>query len=298
MQPQPEPPRGRPAENERPHWATKVFEDVPHSTTSLKHRRISKCFGPSMSEARQGIKPGSTVLFKLPFDKNYLSVTANLEPDVPGATRILCRWMDTYTNPLYSCYGVHELCISRTGSALQFRRYSVHRDRSTAWLALFFKTWEKMVLFHCAFVSLKARCPYTLRVNPSEYRLTGERVMFKGKIIDDKFCHSLTIFENEKNFAIRLQAAVGDGELKRCPVWTAFVTHQSTSPQWLYRRSKHRIWLMDIRLYVFCDNYRQSHQRQRHGEFEIYFVDAEAADHFEEFFLPPDEIIDVVDEGG
>jgi len=54
------------------------------------------------------------------------------------------------------------------------------------------------------------------------------------------------------------------------------VTHQSRSPTWLSRRSKHRVWLKDVQLYVFCNPYRQQQMRQnKAGAFEIYFVSDE-----------------------
>ena len=50
------------------------------------------------------------------------------------------------------------------------------------------------------------------------------------------------------------------------------VTHQSQSPTWLSRRSRHRVWLKDVQLYVFCSAYRQENMRQnKSGAFEIYF---------------------------
>ena len=54
------------------------------------------------------------------------------------------------------------------------------------------------------------------------------------------------------------------------------VTHQSQSPTWLSRRSKHRVWLKDVQLYVFCQRYRHENMRQnKSGAFEIYFVSEE-----------------------
>jgi len=50
------------------------------------------------------------------------------------------------------------------------------------------------------------------------------------------------------------------------------VTHQSKSPSWLSRRSRHRVWLKDVQLYVFCNPYRQENMRQnKSGAFEIHF---------------------------
>jgi len=171
----------------------------------------------------------------------------------------------------------------------------------TIWLAVFFKTWEKMVLFHCAFGALKSRCPLTLNIMPDDVVLAGENKLYQGKIIDDRFEHILTVLQDEKCGGIRLHAAVRNGELRRCPVWTAFVTYQSASPNWLERRSRHRIWLRDLYPYVFCENYKKKHQMKRHGEFELYFVNEEAADAFQDVFSEgsdPGEVIQVIEMSG
>jgi len=272
------------ADLERRHWAEKIFDDQPHSTTGLRHRRESKCFGPPMVDIKLGITSGSRVLFKLPFDKNRLSVMLYLQPDGPNMTRLLCRWLDPYMNPLTACYGVHELCIRRKGSSLQFHRWSINTMNPKLWMALFFKTWEKMVLFHCAFGALKSRCPLTISVTSEDVCLPGETRLFQGKIIDDGFEHILTVLQDVKCGGIRLHAAVRSGELRRCPVWTAFITHQSKSPEWLDRRSRHRVWLRNIYPYVFCQKYKKKHQMKRNGEFELYFVSEEAADAFQDMF--------------
>lgn len=39
---------------------------------------------------------------------------------------------------------------------------------------------------------------------------------------DDDFAHSLIVYEDRATRSLRLHAAVWDGELRRCPVWTAF----------------------------------------------------------------------------
>ncbi len=66
----------------------------------------------------------------------------------------------------------------------------------------------------------------------------------------------------------------------------AKVTHQSQSPTWLSRRSRHRVWLKDVALYVFCQKYRHENMRQnKAGAFEIYFVSEEAAGRFREVFF-------------
>ncbi len=110
--------------------------------------------------------------------------------------------------------------------------------------------------------------------------------------------HSLIVYEDYVTKGIRLHAAVWDGDLRQCPVWTAFskpasspelshgqwinycppVTHQSASPKWMRRVSKTRVRLADIQLYVFCQEYRQQNQRvNRAGAFEIRFVSEEGS---------------------
>lgn len=56
--------------------------------------------------------------------------------------RLLCRWVDRDGVPAYSSYGVHELCVRRVGSSLQFDRLSLQTHKPKLWLAVFFKTWE------------------------------------------------------------------------------------------------------------------------------------------------------------
>ncbi|PBP24646.1 hypothetical protein BUE80_DR004489 [Diplocarpon rosae] len=41
------------------------------------------------------------------------------------------------------------------------------------------------------------------------------------------------------------------------------------------RRGSHRIWLRNIHICVFCQNYREKHQMKRGGEFELYLLAVE-----------------------
>lgn len=103
-----------------------------------------------------------------------------------------------------------------------------------------------MVLFYCTFGSLKCYNAMTVEVNVEEYKVHGERRLFQAyvslvamgphlghpfsnrgvlrQIIDDGFKHSLIVYEDNKTKGIRLHAAVWEGELRQCPVWTAFGT--------------------------------------------------------------------------
>lgn len=50
------------------------------------------------------------------------------------------------------------------------------------------------------------------------------------QIIDDGFKHSLIVYEDRETKGMRLHAAVWDGELRQCPVWTAFSMLSMLSP--------------------------------------------------------------------
>ncbi len=44
----------------------------------------------------------------------------------------------------------------------------------------------------------------------------------RRQVIDDGYKHSLIVYEDLQTRGIRLHAAVWEGELRQCPVWTAF----------------------------------------------------------------------------
>lgn len=265
------------------HWAEQIFSLPLPARTALKHLRPSKSYGPFYPWGHFTIPANSKILFRRPFDNDRISIVVFLN-SVDQSPYFLMRTMQGDA-PWFSMLGAHELCINREGSALQLKRWSRSDQCSKLWAALYFLTWEEMVLFYCTFVALKARNMLTVQIHPNEFRLQREKRLFQAQIIDDGFKHSLIVYEDIQTMGLRLHAAVWEGELRQCPVWTAFVTHQSQSPTWLSRRSKHRIWLKDVQLYVFCSAYRQENMRQnKSGAFEIYFDREEGAKRFREVF--------------
>lgn len=57
----------------------------------------------------------------------------------------------------------------------------------------------------------------------------GLTLAVASQIIDDGFKHSLIVYEDLQTRGLRLHAAVWEGELRQCPVWTAFGKHPSQS---------------------------------------------------------------------
>ncbi|KAM0330088.1 hypothetical protein ACHAQA_004259 [Verticillium albo-atrum] len=274
------------AQDPSSHWAEHIFSLPLSSRTALKHSKISASWGPHTSWGRHlAIPRDPKILFRRPFDEDRLAVMVYINP-LDRCAYLLLRSIQSGA-PWYALRGAHELCIHREGGVLQLRRWSASARCSKPWATLAFKTWEEMILFHCTFLSLKARNAKTVQISPLEYKLASEHRLFQAQIRDDGFQHSLIVYEDTETKGIRLHAAVWEGDLLRCPVWTAFVTHQSASPTWIHRKSSHRLWLRDIHPYVFCSRYRPQNQRPGPaGAFELNFVEATAAAHFRELFMP------------
>lgn len=257
------------------HWAEQIFSLPLPSHTYFNHRYHSRSYGPYFPSGSVYTPPGAKILFKRSFDNDQVSITAFINP-VNNAPYFQTRTLSSNNLlPFYSLRGAHALCISRDGSALQLKRWSRSEKCSKLWAVLSFPTWEEMVLFYCVFLVLKARNILTVSLHPEEYLLSRERRLFQAQIIDDDYKHSLIVYEDQLTKGIRLHAAVWEGELRMCPVWTAFVTQQSRNENWctISRRDANVVRLRDVRLYVFCYKYRERNMRQnKTGDFELWFA--------------------------
>lgn len=267
----------------RMHWAEDIFSRPLSCRTPLKNVEPSIAYGPW---GYKGGIPNPKILFSRPFNFDRLNVMAimDLSADLP---HLMIR-EHTSAGTVYSSKAVHQLCISREGSALILKRWSQTKNISVKWAQLHFTTWEEMVLFHNSFVALKF-WSRDGQVAPDEYKLGKEKRLFQARIVDDNYAHALTVYKDPDCKGIRLLSCVWEGEFRSCPVWTAFVTHQSKSATWLSRKSSNptRVLLNDLQPYVFNENYHQDAMRQnKTGAFELHFNSEEAAIRFKEVFYP------------
>ncbi|PNP42571.1 hypothetical protein TGAMA5MH_05312 [Trichoderma gamsii] len=268
------------------HWAEQIFSIPLPSRSALKGGLPSESFGPHRPWGHLTIPTNSKVLFRRPVDDDKISLIAYSDGR-DGSPYLLLRTF-YMGGPWFSLRGVHELCIQRENDSIQFTRWSHSENCSKLWATLRFGTWEELILMYCTFLALKSRNALTVQLATKEYAPKGERKLFQATILDDGFKHSLIIFEDRHTGGRRIHVAVYEGELRQCPVWTAFVTHQSTSPTWLKRVSRKRVRLADIQLYVFSQQYRQQTQRKgTEGSFELQFYSEEAAQSFSDLFYVP-----------
>ncbi len=106
--------------------------DVPPNSKIL-FRRLESCFMYLTLCPSDGISS---------FDDDQISLTV-YRNSRDASPYLLLRIFDQGT-PWFALRGVHELCIERNGSCLQFKRWSRSEKRSKTWAVLCFMTWEGM----------------------------------------------------------------------------------------------------------------------------------------------------------
>jgi hypothetical protein len=121
--------------------------------------------------------------------------------------------------------------------------------------------------------------------------LTGCR-----QIIDDDFLHAFRIYRDRDSKAVRLQASVLHGEMKRfvdfqeadesasythhanrSPVWTAFITTYLRSSRWLKRAGPETVHLSELRRFCFSSAYVP--EQTQHGEHILKFTSDHGKTH-------------------
>lgn len=199
-----------------------------------------------------------------PFEGGDLVVRLYQRPHDERA-RIHCRTLRPSRARKQSSIYLTSLEIKRKASTLEFCTV----DRSNRlWARLRFPSYERLVLFFCTFLALRADDGGAGNHIP-DYKITGEDQYFQGEILDDSFPHALTVYRDRDTGAVRLQASVLEGELKRKPVWTAFITHQIMSRSWVAKPGPKVIHLADLQRFIFVDEYTP--QLGPEGQHELTF---------------------------
>ncbi|KAI9704431.1 MAG: hypothetical protein M1836_007294 [Candelina mexicana] len=256
------------------HWASRIF-DGRHSITAFNMSgQPSKCLGPELNSSESILSRDSEKLIELSFENSALIVRLYYRPADQRA-RILCLSAPDRPGRVRKqcCLPLTSLQIFRAESCLQLCRSSRSRRTPQLWANLKFSIYERMVLFFCTFLALKAHDTCVPRPAIDDYILDGETEKYGGMIEDDNFLHALRIFKDRDSGGVRLEASVLRGELQRTPVWTAFVTQYLGSTNWMRRIEPKVIQLRDLHPYVFSPDYTP--QRGPRGEHELRFTTAQ-----------------------
>ncbi|KAL4768134.1 hypothetical protein BDW60DRAFT_198526 [Aspergillus nidulans var. acristatus] len=209
------------------HWAAQVFFQ-PRTETRLPARGDRCfCYGDPQPDLFEWLDAEDfTKLLELSFG-NFRVLFYVRDDD--HRARIVCGQSGDYY-----CLPLNLLEINRRGpSCLNLCRRRRSGSELVVWANLKFSTIEMMVLFFCTFLALRSQDSGRPVSQIRDYELFHEEELFASPIIDDDFVHALRVYRDTVTGAVRLQASVHKGEMKRSPVWTAFITDLVRTPRWL-----------------------------------------------------------------
>ncbi|KAL9584924.1 MAG: hypothetical protein Q9212_001826 [Teloschistes hypoglaucus] len=242
----------------RDHWLPRVFEQTRPSTDLRHAGEVSSAYGVDRKDASDRLNKTYVKLLDIPFENGELQVRLYYRKADQRA-RMHCR-------------------VSRNGrhaSTLKLSHKHSSGRPSELWACLRFASYERLVLFHCAFIALRTEDLDEGRVKPlplhyfGDEHIHGEEIIYAGVIIDDHFQHAIRVLQDRDCRGIRLQASVRRGELKGKPVWTAFITTHIESRRWMRRENSKTIYLADLQQYIFSSEYNA--QLGPAGQHELRF---------------------------
>ncbi|KAL1973893.1 hypothetical protein VTN31DRAFT_5453 [Thermomyces dupontii] len=262
------------------HWARNIFADDVTQTRIAANGESSKCLGDEADDLRAWLdKEGfDEVAYLSPEDGSNLSVYFFVR-ERDSRARVVCRVRHRGRSSYY-CLPLNLLEVTREGSSLQLCRRRRSGTELVPWLILKFRTIERMVTFFCTFLALRSQDAHRPVENLYDYELEDEEELFSGLIVDDDYVHALRIYQDRLSGAVRLQASIHEGEMKRAPVWTAFITHHLNSRTWMRLIAPSTVILSELRRKIFTSQYNPP--RTSRGDAVLKFSTRLDADQFVE----------------
>ncbi|KAI0506242.1 hypothetical protein F5B22DRAFT_473345 [Xylaria bambusicola] len=269
------------------HWAEAIFTHPLPSRREFRKRGNyrSDAFGPLDRMGHLDPFPDDvTILVKRTFENDRVSIIIFLR-HYDQLPFMLVRTRTPSGEPWVSIRSIDALTIERESTSVLYLTYwNPVEKRRKAWASLAFLTWEELVLFYCTFVGLRNEWVRTL--DPREFIIRKEKRLFQAQIVEDEVEHYLAVVEDFHTKGRRLHVMTRDGQLRNCPVWTAFIPPDPPE-DWLIHKAPHRVWLRNLQVYSFCDEYRPHRQRRgKFGHFQIRFAHATATTRFKQLFNP------------
>ncbi|KAL9617797.1 MAG: hypothetical protein Q9160_007451 [Pyrenula sp. 1 TL-2023] len=259
------------------HWACNIFQDM--SATPLKSSGGDPgCYGEPMEEAKIRLDAEYEQLFEIRFHRALEVGLYHRESD--QRARVLCKCPGRGGGSLYYCLPLNTLRFKREGSTLKLCRRISDRSKVRLWATLKFSTIERLVVYFCTLLALRAQDAGRPIEDLGDGDLEGEVEYFGGRIEDDGYEHALRVLKDRSSKAIRLQASVLKGEMKNAPVWTAFIHNHLKSRTWISRPTSApcKFLFSDLRRHVFSSRY--SPPVDRRGQHVISFITSKDAEDF------------------
>ncbi|KAI0205028.1 hypothetical protein F4808DRAFT_456765 [Astrocystis sublimbata] len=267
------------------HWAEAIFTQPMPSRREFRKRGSSDAYGPLYKLGFNPVSDNVKVLVKRSFDNDRVSVTMFLR-EADQLPFVFIR-MHTASETWYNILPINVLTIERESSSVLYLAYwNAAERRKKAWASLSFLTWEELVLFYCTFASLKIRSPLPNVHSTRKPKVGREKRLFQAQIVEDNYHHCLMVFEDYRTKGRRLHVRALGGAFFGSPIWTAFLPTEPYE-EWLIHKGPTRIWIRDLIVYSFCDEYSPHQQRRgKNGAFQIKFVQTAAATRFKQLFNP------------
>lgn len=240
-------------------WWSDVFGMSPGSTSLEPPRQGSQCYGMPMETLNMA--PEEHEIFRVEFDNDLM--LRMFRNEHTEAAKVVCTvgggggsWNNGRRNGyrFQTFIDASFLTISRVGSGIHLMR------RGIMWARLYFADYETLTLFYHAFLALRYQAPNAPVPKESEYWLDGERLMFSAKIDDDGYIHALRLLKDKDSGSIRLAAARVDGDYD-VTVWTAFITNQICTSDWMYYAHPNTVMVKNIRQFSFSSFFETNRWR-------------------------------------
>ncbi|KAL4897115.1 hypothetical protein BDV59DRAFT_169828 [Aspergillus ambiguus] len=235
------------------HWAKRVFLDEHPSTPIPNHGECSTCHGEHLPGAKRLLhEQGFEKLIELSFNGDSdFRVHFYIREDDHRA-RVLCKSPRSSRGSEYYCLPLNMLEIVCVGSCLQLCRRGKGGKGLIVWANFKFTTIEQLVIFFCTFLALRSQDSGRPVERIRDYELEREQELFGGKIVDDNFLHALRVYRDTVSGAVRLQASVHKGEMRRSPIWTAFITQDIRTRGWIRLAEPKVVVLRTLRRSIFA----------------------------------------------
>ncbi|KAL9070372.1 MAG: hypothetical protein Q9161_004930 [Pseudevernia consocians] len=197
------------------HWLPEVFDQSKPSTLLEDTGQTSVILAQPMPGSSTRLEEeGYVNLLELPFENGDILVRL-YQRSHDYRSRFLCRTIRPARSRGDVVLPLASLLVTRLGPFLKFQYVGLDERSPRLWAVLKFSSYEKMVLFFCAFLALRFEDLKTPVKKISDHDLHKEKEIFAGRIVDDHYEHGLRLFQEKDTRVIRLQASVQTGALKR-----------------------------------------------------------------------------------
>lgn len=276
------------------HWAQALFDNRWPTNDFHTTHGITMCQGKPEHGLIERLRQHSLYeVAKFTFRESNLTARFFWRP-LDHRSRMLISTTDQLGTQVRMCMPLSDLKLMREWNLLNFYRISTSSSvngsnprRLVLWSTFSFNTYEKLILFHCVFAGMKnqdhAYRPTTAlrdwpHKSPSQRQDQDEAEIFGAPIEDEGYIHALRVYYDHDSGASRLETRPSSGNMKCCPIWTAFVTDHCQLSGWARKVSSRQVQLLTLRFYVFCDSYTP--RQGRNGEVVLTFKRGSDADEF------------------